>query len=109
MQVKGKVIKISDVQVISDKFKKCEVWLETAEQYSQVLNIQFTQEKADAIQAADEGCNITIDVNLRGRKYTNKQGFEGVFNTIEAYKYEVDGATPQQAPTQVVEDDSMPF
>jgi hypothetical protein len=73
-----------------------------------VLNIQFTQEKADAIQAADEGCNITIDVNLRGRKYTNKQGFEGVFNTIEAWKYEVDGTAPQPSVSEEINDD-LPF
>lgn len=104
MQLKGKVINVTDVQVISDKFKKCEVWIETDEQYPQVLNIQFAQDKADAAQSIAVGSNITIDINLRGRKYTNKQGVEGVFNSIESWRYEVEGGAEP-----VEEDDDLTF
>ena len=104
MQLKGKVINVSDVQVITDKFKKCEVWIETQEQYPQVINVQFAQDKADAAQSINVGSDITIDINIRGRKYTNKQGVEGVFNSIEAWRYEVEGAT-----TPAEENDGMPF
>ena len=104
MQLKGKVINVSDVQVITDKFKKCEVWIETQELYPQVINVQFAQDKADAAQSINVGSDITIDINIRGRKWTNKEGVEGVFNTIESWRYSVDEQV-QAAPTE----DEDPF
>jgi single-strand DNA-binding protein len=109
MQVKGKVLSVKEVVVISDKFRKCEVWLTTSEEYPQTLSIQFANDKADAasngIKAGDD---VTIDINLRGRKWTNQQGEEKVFNTIEGWKFERVGGEPLE-PIGNFLDEEPPF
>ena len=46
MQLKGTILKIKDVQVISDKFKKQKVILKQADtEYDADVPIEFTQDK----------------------------------------------------------------
>jgi single-strand DNA-binding protein len=109
MQVKGKVLSVKEVVVISDKFRKCEVWLTTSEEYPQTLSIQFANDKADAASNGIKvGDDVTIDINLRGRKWTNQQGEEKVFNTIEGWKFERVGSEPLE-PIGNFLDEEPPF
>ena len=108
MQVEGVLTKVGEVQQVSDKFKKREVWIQTNDQYPQDLSIQLSQEKADMFNQK-VGDSVRLDINLRGRKWTNKEGKEMVFNTIECWKWEALSVNPQTTESQVVEDDDVPF
>ena len=111
MEVKGKIDKVGEVQVISDKFKKREIWLTTQEDYPQTLNIQISQDKADEFNGK-EGDDVTLGINLRGRKWTNKDGKEMVFNSIEAWRWELHNeSTPENSAPSINEedDDLLPF
>ena len=93
MQVKGKLYKIDSEQVISDKFKKREFVVETMDEYPQLLSIQLTQDRTGLIDIFNVGDEVTVSINLRGRKWTNKEGVDKFFNTIEAWR--IEGATEQ--------------
>ena len=90
MQVQGKVVRVTPIQEISDFFKKCEVHVVTNEQYPQTIPVQFVNDKCDAAQNIKEGVQITIDVNLRGKEYTNKEGKIGVFLSVDGWKFKIE-------------------
>jgi hypothetical protein len=86
MEIKGKVAFIGEKQTISDKFAKREFVLETAEQYPQLILIQATNERCGILDKLTLGQDVTASINLRGRKWTDKDGNDKYFNTIEAWK-----------------------
>lgn len=108
MKVTGLIKKVGEVVIVSDKFKKREVWLETDREtnYPQTLNIQLNQDNADKFNL-QEGQEAELEINLRGRTWTGNDGVEKCFNSIECWKWEAVG-TVSQAPTEE-NDDNLPF
>ena len=91
MELKGTIIKVNPVQTVGTKgFKKASLWIETADQYPQTIEIEFVKDKADEIQALSSGSNITVQIDIKGRKWTNPDGLTRVFNTVQGWKYETD-------------------
>tara|TARA_R100000951_G_scaffold114190_1_gene117927 strand:- start:1010 stop:1351 length:342 start_codon:yes stop_codon:yes gene_type:complete len=113
MQVKGTIYKIDSEQVISDKFKKREFVVETMDEYPQLISIQLTQDRTGLIDIFNTGDEVTVSINLRGRKWTNKEGVDKFFNTVEAWRIEgqSSGNTSGANATQTEEDfsESLPF
>jgi len=111
MEVTGKIDKVGEVQQVSDKFKKREVWIETQEDYPQFINLQISQDKADQFNG-NEGEVMKFGINLRGRKWTNPEGQEKCFNSIEAWRWELlNESTPENSTPNVSseEEDDLPF
>ena len=86
MEIEGKLIHVADEQVISDKFKKREFVIETADQYPQEILVQLTQDRTSLIDKFEIGDTLTLSINLRGRRWESPQGETKWFNTIEAWK-----------------------
>ena len=86
MEVKGRVTQVSEVQVISDKFKKRTIWIETEGDYPQTIEFQAANDKCDILDDLEIGDYITVHFNLRGREWTNKEGVVKVFNTLDLWK-----------------------
>ena len=115
MKVTGLIKKVGEVEVVSDKFKKREIWVETERQsfYPQTLNIQFSQDKADKFNL-QEGQEAELEINLRGRTWTDHDGVEKCFNTLECWQWKALSSAAQtkaaqpQEPTEEGEDD-LPF
>jgi len=53
--------------------------------YTQYLNIQFTNANCDKLDAFKVGQNVMIAINLRGRLWTGADGVEKCFNSIEGW------------------------
>ncbi len=106
MQVKGTIYKIDSEQVISDKFKKREFVVETMDEYPQLISIQLTQDRTTLIDIFNVGDEVTVSINLRGRKWTNKEGVDKFFNTVEAWRIEGGQKAPE---TSTEEAGSLPF
>ena len=87
MKIEAKVKSVCDTVVVSEKFKKRDVVVETIEQYPQVLLLQTSQAKCDLLDSAVIGCVGSFHLNLRGREWA-KEGVVKVFNTIEIWKIE---------------------
>ena len=90
MQIIGKLIKKYDTQVVSDKFQKREFVVEYSEkpEYPTFIKFELIQDKVSIIDNLEIGTTINVSFNLKGRKWTNKQGEEVFFNTLQAWKIE---------------------
>ena len=87
MEVVGIIKVLRATQEIGAKgFKKREVVITTAEDYPQMLSIEFTQDKVDLLNEFMEGSAVTISINLRGREWVNPQGEAKYFNSLQGWK-----------------------
>lgn len=108
MNLKGKVIKVGDIQVVSDKFSKRELWLEVPDgEYPQTLCIEFVNGKIGLLDSLSVGSEADVSINLRGRVHKDK-----CYNTIQGWKIDVTGqaAQPEILPTNLTDPkDDLPF
>lgn len=86
MQITGKVHHIGGVEQVSDKFKKRSFVVTFGGQYPQYVQLETTQDKVSLLDSIQVGQEVTAHLNLRGRLWTDKEGKEKCFNTIEAWK-----------------------
>jgi single-stranded DNA-binding protein len=85
-KIQGIVYLVGNEQVISPKFKKRELIVQTQGQHPQYILIQFSNDKCDLLNNLKPGEAVQVNVNLRGRLWTNpKTGAEQCFTTIEAW------------------------
>ena len=86
MELQGELIEVFDTQEVTVTFKKREFAIKTSGEYSQEIGLEVTQDKVDLLDTFKVGDNITASVNLRGRKWTNADGINKYFNTIQAWR-----------------------
>jgi hypothetical protein len=102
MEVTGKIKMIDQTKEVgSAGFKKRDVVVTTDEQYPQHILVQFVQDKCDLLNNFQVGDAVKIDINLRGREWTNPQGETVYFNTIQGWriaKAQAETAAPQAPP-----------
>ena len=65
-------------------FKKRVLWLKTEEQYSNTLEIQFTQQNTDLLDGVKSGERVRVTFGIAGRK-NEKDGKERVFNSLNGF------------------------
>ncbi len=100
MEVTGQLKLKGDIQKVSEKFQKRDFVLSTdlSTPYPQHVSFQVTQDKCSILDQFNEGDEIKVQFNLRGREWNGPQGIK-FFNTLEAWKLEkVSGM--QSAPSQ---------
>ena len=87
MEVTGKIKMIDTTKEVgSAGFKKRDVVVTTDEQYPQHILVQFVQDKCDLLNNFQTGDAVKIDINLRGREWSNPQGETVYFNTIQGWR-----------------------
>ena len=103
MNIKGKLLEKYDTQTVKDTFRKREFIVEYAEnpQYPEFLKFELIQSNCDQLDDISEGSNISVTFNLKGRKWTDKQGKVVYFNSLQAWRVE---ATSADAPASESED-----
>lgn len=123
MELSGKIKVIdSTIEVGTSGFRKRDVVITTDEQFPQEIQVQFVKDLCDVLDGYKVGTNVTIGINLRGRMWTNKDGKEVYFNTIQGWNIKVNDTSkqspeykidnPTYAPAQVLneaEPDDLPF
>ena len=89
MQIPVTIVRILDTKEIgANQFKVREIHVDTEEQYTQRLAIQFTQDKTALLDNFKPGDKAKIDINLKGKEATNQKGETVVFNTIQGWRIE---------------------
>jgi len=88
MEIKNaEILRIGELQTFDSGFKKVEWVIKTQEDYPQILKLQSNKDNADNLLKYNKiGDIVDININLKGREWTNKDGETIVFNTIEAWK-----------------------
>jgi len=112
-KVEGILKRVSDVQEISERFKKREFVIETQEQYPQVIQFQSVQDRVNLIDGFQPGDKIEVFFNLRGREWQKDSSSEvRVFVTLDAWRIskveDMPAGSGDEAPTEQYEDD-LPF
>jgi hypothetical protein len=90
-----------DTQKVTDTFQKREfVITDNSSQYPQHIIFQLVQDKCNLLDPVNEGEEITVSFNLRGREWTSPQGEVKFFNSLDAWRIEkaTAMAAPQGAP-----------
>ena len=88
MKIKGKLTFVGQTTVVSDKFSKREIWLETQENYPQTLSLQIASNKCDSFNGRVNDL-IEVEINLKGKKWTNRDNVTSVFNTLEVWSWTI--------------------
>lgn len=92
IKVKGTIVFIGETQAVGVKeFKKREIVLEIEgnPNYPDEVAFEATKDKCDELSNLNIGDEVELDVNLKGRKWTNKDGVDKWFNTLAIWKIKV--------------------
>ena len=89
MNISGKVKLINETKEYgSNGFRKREIVLTTQEQYPQNILVEFIQDRTNLLDVFNVGDLVKIDINLRGREWTNDKGEIKYFNSIQGWRIE---------------------
>ena len=120
----GSVKLIKDTVQVTEKFAKREFVINDASSmYPQDIIFQAVQDKCSMLDGINEGEQVEVSFNLRGREWTSPQGEVKYFNTLDAWRIEKVGqgmpqggpsdmnldAAPATASTESADDDDLPF
>lgn len=124
MNIQAKLIEKFQTQRVSDTFQKREFVVEFAEnpQYPEYLKFELIQANCEQLEKYNVGDEINISFNLKGRKWTDKNGQVVYFNSLQAWRIDKAGnnaATTQDTsspqpktdwqPDSFSADDDLPF
>ncbi len=89
MEVVGTLKTKFETQKVSDRFQKREFVLTTEANtpYPQHVSFQVTQDKCSILDQFNDGEELKVQFNLRGREWNGPQGIK-YFNTLEAWRIE---------------------
>jgi len=104
MEVTGKVKKVFDLMTFESGFRKRELIVTTEEQYPQDISIEFLQDKVDLLNDLQEGEGVKVNINLRGREHTNKEGVTRYYNSIVGWRLEKADAPTNEQVNELVQD-----
>lgn len=90
MNITGKIVEIYDIQEISNSFKKREFVVEYADNpsFPEFIKFELIQDRCVLLDAYNTGDEVTVNFNLKGRKWTDPQGQTKYFNSLQAWRIE---------------------
>ena len=88
MNIKGKLVEIFDTVQITDTFKKREFIIEDSKnpEYPEFIKVELIQDKVDLLDSLSVGDQINVLINIKGRKWQDKEGNIKYFNSIQGWK-----------------------
>ena len=105
MEIKAKIQTIFPSQQVTASFKKREFVVEYADnpQYPEFIKFECIQDKCDQLDGFSEGQEVIVAFNLKGRKWTDPQGVDKYFNSLQAWRITADqgqgaASTPSSPP-----------
>ena len=106
--VKGVIVNLEDYA--KGNFKTRRVTVDTKGDFPQFITVEFSQKNHAKANSLKVGDIITAEVNINGRKWTNPQGEIKYFNSLGAWKVEVENTEPNKPqPKKVEYQDDLPF
>ena len=119
MDISGKIIEIQPTQQITEAFRKREFVIEYAENpsYPEFIKFELIQDRCELLDTHSANEEVRVHFNLKGRKWTDRDGVVKYFNSLQAWKIDKMSAgeaplstppPPFEAPP-MPEDDDLPF
>jgi hypothetical protein len=93
-QTRGKIHAISEIQQITERFRKREFVLELADnpRYPQYVQFQLTGDRCENLEGFEVGDEVNVEFSLRGREWKSPKGDTKFFNSLDVWQLERDGA-----------------
>ena len=89
MNISGKIKLIGETKEYgANGFRKRELVVTTQEQYPQNILVEFVQDRCEILNSFQVGEIVKIDINIRGREWTNKDNEVKYFNSIQGWRIE---------------------
>lgn len=110
MNITGKIKVIGETQIVGNNFKKRDLVLVTNEKYPQSVLVEMIQANCDALDRYNQGDEVKVAINIRGREWTSPQGETKYFTSIQGWKIDSNVAevtTADHSPDR--EDSDLPF
>ncbi len=96
-EITGSLILKEDEVAISDRFKKREFVIEVPNErnseWNDFVKFQLTQDRCNLIDSFNEGDQLKVNFNIRGRKW-EKDGRVNYFSNLEAWRVEKANVAP---------------
>ena len=91
MEITGKIIRVENTEQITEKFKKRRLIVEYAKNvnYPQTLEFVLSQNNVGLADNINQGDEVRLLFDLKGKEFTDKSGINRVFNTLEVWRIEV--------------------
>ena len=87
MDLSGKIKLIGETQTFGERgFRKRELVLTTSEEYPQMIQIEFVQDKCDLLDNYAIGQDVNISINIRGKEWIDPEGTCKYFNSIQGWR-----------------------
>ena len=98
INIEGKLIEKFETVQVTDTFKKREFIIEYKENptYPEFIKLELIQNKCNLIDNFEIGEDINVFINIKGRKWTSKEGKINYFNTLQAWKIESENTNYNQ-------------
>lgn len=93
MNVSGKLVEIFEVMKVKETFQKREFVLEYASnpKYPELVKFELVQDKCSLLDNFKVGQEVSVEFDLRGRKWTDQKGAVKYFNTLQAWRLSAEG------------------
>ncbi|HBI29747.1 MAG: DUF3127 domain-containing protein [SAR324 cluster bacterium] len=106
MQIEGELIEIFDTEQVSDRFRKREFVVEyaTNPDYPQFIKFELIQDRCGVLDEFRTGQRVTVEFDLKGRRWTDREGKTRYFTSLQAWQLKALGAEGPPPPG----DDSRP-
>jgi len=111
LQIQGVIQEIKPLQTITETFSKREFTIQLEDgKYPQVCQFQCTGNNIAKLDELGTGDEVKVDFNLRGREWTSpKDGEVKVFNSLEAWRFEVVSKSATAQGEGDAEGEDLPF
>ncbi len=89
--ITGTIVSIGEIKEITQKFKKREIVIKTDEDpdkpwNSNIYGMELTQDRCDLADPFASGERVTVEVNVKGREWINKEGQPKYFVSLDVWR-----------------------
>ena len=115
MNIKGKLVEIFDTVQITETFKKREFIIQDNKnpEYPEFVKVELIQDKVSLLDDLKVGDEINVLINIKGRKWEDKEGNIKYFNSIQGWKIEREneGINQENSEDEINQDsdEDLPF
>jgi len=105
--ITGTIVSIGETKEITQKFKKREIVIKTDADpdkpwQSNVYGCELTQDRCDLADPFASGERVTVEVNVKGREWVNKEGQPKYFVSLDVWRIS-QGDRQNESPDGIVE------
>ena len=111
MEIKGKLIECMETVQVSERFRKREFVLEYADnpEYPEFIKFELAQDRCELLDLFQSGQQVSVEFDLKGRRWTDPQGQVKYFNSLRAWRLNEAGSETSSSDKSFKNSDEIPL